>query len=586
MSDNYDVYVNDDTEPNVSVSADSDVSALVDDDSNVVLDVEEDAGALLNADINDEELVDVPIEETIGELGADHRRLLHRDAADQHPMSAITGLTDSLTSLQNTIDSGLISVETSVSDVTLLANGKNTVYHSSSAPTGGEYKVGDTWFNSSESYCMYKWDGSNWVREQFGNGAFANASIWNATIQDGAITNAKIANATIENGKIKDATIEGAKIKDATITNAKISSLSGDKITANSLTIGKMASDVTSAISSAGATASNYLTYISGRDGICVHESGDTSNYVNLNSNGMGVFAGGALRTSVSSSGVNLYGGTNIGASITSSGIDLYGNGYLGASITSSGMTVYSGGTNIASFGSTTTIGKTSGYHVTIDNTLMSFHYTTLHDVGGIKADNTSLTISSNEVMDIKSSDDMSIDSDGELDIASSKAFTLETKKSSVSLGTTTDTFRPTSNGVSMLGSPNYHWTVVYADTGSINTSDRKKKDVLGDIDFAEDFIMSLEPIQYQWKASDHRRIHMGFIAQDVAKASRALGKDLSVYDARYKGDDEEGQKYFGEEVDDEKLNWGMSYAELIAPLVKVVQTQNKRIAELEKRVL
>ena len=322
MSDNYDVYVNDDTEPNVSVSADSDVSALVDDDSNVVLDVEEDAGALLNAEINDEELVDVPIEETIGEIGADHRRLLHRDAADQHPMSSITGLTDSLTSLQNTIDSGLISVETSVSDVSLLANGKNTVYHSSSAPTGGEYKVGDTWFNSSESYCMYKWDGSNWVREQFGNGAFANASIWNATIQDGAITNAKIADATIENGKIKDATIE----------SAKISSLNGDKITANSLTIGKMASDVTDAITAAGATASNYITTISGRDGICVHESGDTSNYVNLNSNGMGVFANDSLATSISSDGMN----------------------------------IYAYGTNMASFGQTVTLGSWDDYHTEI----------------------------------------------------------------------------------------------------------------------------------------------------------------------------------------------------------------------------
>lgn len=305
MSDNYNVYVNDDTEPNVSVSADSDVSALVDDDSNVVLDVEEDAGALLNAEINDEELVDVPIEETIGEIGADHRRLLHRDAADQHPMSAITGLTDSLTGLQNTIDSGLISVETSVSDVTLLANGKNTVYHSSSAPTGGEYKVGDTWFNSSESYCMYKWDGSNWIREQFGNGAFANASIWNATIQDGAITNAKIA----------DATIEGAKIKDATITNAKISSLSGDKITANSLTIGKMASDVTNAISAAGATASNYLTYIDGRTGICVHEASDTSNYVNLNASGMSVYTGGTKSLGIADDTISFYDtyGSNVG---------------------------------------------------------------------------------------------------------------------------------------------------------------------------------------------------------------------------------------------------------------------------------
>lgn len=314
MSDNYNVYVNDDTEPNVSVSADSDVSALVDDDSNVVLDVEEDAGALLNADINDEELVDVPIEETIGELGADHRRLLHRDAADQHPMSAITGLTDSLTGLQNTIDSGLISVETSVSDVTLLANGKTTVYHSSTMPTGGEYKVGDTWFNSSESYCMYKWDGSNWIREQFGNGAFANASIWNATIRDGAITNAKIEDATIENGKIKDATIE----------SAKISSLDGDKITANSLTIGKMASDVTDAITAAGATASNYITTISGLNGICVHDVNDTSNYVNLNSNGMGVFAGGTLAASFSSGGVNLYSSGTRTLGITNDAISFY----------------------------------------------------------------------------------------------------------------------------------------------------------------------------------------------------------------------------------------------------------------------
>lgn len=312
MSDNYDVYINDENEPNVSVTDDSDISALVDDDSNVALNVDEDAGALLNADIDEEELLDVPIEETIGEIGADHRKLLHRDAADQHPMSAITGLTGALTGLQNTIDSGLISVETSVSDVSLLANGKNTVYHSATMPTGGEYKVGDTWFNSSESYCMYKWDGSNWIREQFGNGAFANASIWNATIQDGAITN--------------------AKIDDATIQSAKIASLDGNKITANSLTIGKMASDVTDAITSAGETASNYLTYISGRDGICVHESGDTSNYVNLNSNGMGVYANDSLATSVSSGGMN----------------------------------IYAYGTNMASFGQTVTLGSWDDYHTEI----------------------------------------------------------------------------------------------------------------------------------------------------------------------------------------------------------------------------
>lgn len=72
------------------------------------------------------------------------------------------------------------------------ANGKNTVYHMGSVPSGGTYKIGDTWFNSNENYAMYTWDGTNWVKEEFGNAAIADLSI----------TNGKIANATIESAKI------------------------------------------------------------------------------------------------------------------------------------------------------------------------------------------------------------------------------------------------------------------------------------------------------------------------------------------------------------------------------------------------
>lgn len=48
--------------------------------------------------------------------------------------------------------------------------------------------------------------------------------------------------------------------------------------------------------SAAAKTATNYLTQISGTTGISVHDSGDTSNFVNMNSNGVFVYKGGTQR--------------------------------------------------------------------------------------------------------------------------------------------------------------------------------------------------------------------------------------------------------------------------------------------------
>ena len=45
-----------------------------------------------------------------------------------------------------------------------------------------------------------------------------------------------------------------------------------------------------------------YITQISGRSGICVHDAGDTSNYANINSSGMSVYSGGVNVASFGSS--------------------------------------------------------------------------------------------------------------------------------------------------------------------------------------------------------------------------------------------------------------------------------------------
>ena len=49
-----------------------------------------------------------------------------------------------------------------------IANGKNTIYYSSSKPTGGTYKAGDTWFNlTTDGYRLYEYDttANDWVQK-------------------------------------------------------------------------------------------------------------------------------------------------------------------------------------------------------------------------------------------------------------------------------------------------------------------------------------------------------------------------------------------------------------------------------------
>ena len=84
----------------------------------------------------------------------------------------------------------------------------------------------------------------------------------------------------------------------------------------------------------------------------------------------------------------------------------------------------------------------------------------------------------------------------------------------------------------------------------------------------SEDFIYSLKPCTFKYKSGE--RQHHGFIAQEVKESMS--NKDWGVYiDPKIKGDKAEYK--------------ALRYEEIIADLVKVVQSQNKRIEELEKKV-
>ena len=529
-----------DTEINASVNVTEDVladvevlessSALVSDDDNIALTVDVDLGEVFDAQIESDDDISISLDESIGAVAADHRVLLHRDAANQHPMSAISGLEGALTGLGNELGARISNVEDEsalltaslsaallrigdlqnqvdgnittwfyaidptmssppvtvdpnnpddtgwdtdakknkhkgdlyyntvsgyawrfmyssgvyswqrISDVDVVkalndaahaqdtadskrrvfygtasnpptppydegdlwvqgndgdilrcayakaedepysrddwvrackytddytanlaltsANGKTTVFHQASKPSGGVYKQGDTWFNSTEDYAMYTYDEveGDWIKEEFGTDAIENLSI----------TNGKIANATIENGKI--VSLDAAKI-----------------------TTGSIISDV---------MKTNVITAINGNDGD-VKISGNKINIQGvitaINNDTTTTIDGDKITTgSISADRIDATSGTFNTANIPNlsadkidvltkdgtSGIYLHPSGQSPSSgsegnsvkIDNNGLKVYKGSTLVASYGDTAQVGKSSGGHTTIQGAGMQVY--------------------------------------------------------------------------------------------------------------------------------------------------------------------------------------------------------------------
>jgi phage minor structural protein len=110
----------------------------------------------------------------------------------------------------------------------------------------------------------------------------------------------------------------------------------------------------------------------------------------------------------------------------------------------------------------------------------------------------------------------------------------------------------------------------VYNISGTtVFVSDKRKKKNIKDlvIEKARSFVMALKPREFKFKKpiSTSDRLHHGFIAQEVKEA---MDGDWGVYCE-----------------DKEKDFIGIRYDELLADMVSVIQDQQKRIEELERRV-
>ena len=114
----------------------------------------------------------------------------------------------------------------------------------------------------------------------------------------------------------------------------------------------------------------------------------------------------------------------------------------------------------------------------------------------------------------------------------------------------------------------------MYAQTGTISTSDREKKtDISYELAQYDALFDRLRPACYRMKDGTSGRIHTGLIAQDVEQALRACGLDGSAFAAFVRSPREDGG-----------ADYGLRYEELTALCIRQIQKLAERVKRLEER--
>ena len=145
----------------------------------------------------------------------------------------------------------------------------------------------------------------------------------------------------------------------------------------------------------------------------------------------------------------------------------------------------------------------------------------------------------------------------------------------------------PNSDGGHLLGKSSKRWHTVYAVNGVSTTSDVNAKTNIAPITKGLDIITSLSPISYNIKDAESNevssRVGFGITSQELKEVLLANGYDANV------GAYNEDIVYFddnGNETKDSsgtpKTYWGITYTELIAPLIAAIKELKAEIDALK----
>ena len=135
--------------------------------------------------------------------------------------------------------------------------------------------------------------------------------------------------------------------------------------------------------------------------------------------------------------------------------------------------------------------------------------------------------------------------------------------------------FLPGANDRYNLGDGGLVWADIYAASGTINTSDREKKEaIVYGLYKLDGLLDKLEPCTFRFRDGTSGRSHAGFIAQDVEEALEELGLTTADFAGLVKSPrDDGGYDYF------------LRYNEFIPINTWEIQKLKARVAELEARL-
>lgn len=130
----------------------------------------------------------------------------------------------------------------------------------------------------------------------------------------------------------------------------------------------------------------------------------------------------------------------------------------------------------------------------------------------------------------------------------------------------TANSFYPDTDNFSTLGTSGNRWSVVYAATGTINTSDARQKTAVQDSDLGLEFVNSLRPVSFKWVKDSEGPDNYGLLAQEVEQTLQ-------------------GKSFGGHVYDQESDTHGIKYDQFIAPLIKAVQELSAEVERLKEQI-
>jgi hypothetical protein len=125
------------------------------------------------------------------------------------------------------------------------------------------------------------------------------------------------------------------------------------------------------------------------------------------------------------------------------------------------------------------------------------------------------------------------------------------------------------------LGGPSFPWDDIFADNGTIITSDKRKKKDISGLNYGLESLLKLQPVSYNMKDNSNYDRKLGLLAQDV---QNVIPEVVSSYHSVY--NKETGQREF-----EKTETLGINYTELIPVLINAIQEQQVQIEELKAEI-